>query len=284
MKIFRDTITAGRTLMRRYTASTRIHTQKGEKRNPKTNPTPEAVQKINLKNAVWKLCVLLNTYFSGGDYHLTLTYAHEPSKEEAKKDLDKWIRNIRDHHKKQGKRFYWVAVTEYRNKRIHHHVVCSSTDIDVIEKYWTKGWVNVKVMDPTGNYIKLAEYLIKETDKTFREDDSVNKTRYRRSRNMELPKAQREEVSDKEMEDGPKEVKGYYVDQDTVHKYDHAILGVECMQYIMISKEPVPRLKRWYRGRKVKIESEYKVPAQKQLTFDELICAGEMGEEWTEKN
>lgn len=279
MKIYRDTIAAGRTLMRRYTASTRLNTEKGRKRNPKMNPTPEAVQKINLKNAVWKLCVLLNTYFQGGDYHLTLTYAHEPSKEEAKKDLDKWIRSMRAYYKKQGREFYWVAVTEYQNKRIHHHIVCSKTDIEVIEKYWSKGWVNVKSMDPTGNYIKLAEYLIKETDKTFREDDSPNKTRYRRSRNMKLPEAQREEVSDREMKDGPTEVKGYYIDQDTVHTYDHAILGVECMQYIMISLSPIPRLKRWYRGKRVKLEGEYRVPVEKQLTLDELISAGEMGEE-----
>jgi len=279
MKIFRDTIAAGRTLMRRYTASTRIHTEKGMKRKPKTNPTPEAVQKINLKNAIWKLCVLLNSYFVGGDYHLVLTYANEPGKEEARKDVDKWIRNMRAYYKKQGKEFHWVAVTEYENKRIHHHIVCSRADVEVIEKYWSKGWVNVKLLDDSGNYIKLAEYLIKETDKTFREDDSPNKTRYRRSRNMKLPEAQREEVSDKVLREGPEAVKGYYVDQDTVHTYDHAILGVECMQYIMVSLDPVPRLKRWYRGQRVKVEGEYKVLADKQLTIDGLLCAGEMGTE-----
>lgn len=279
MKLFRDTIVAGRTVMRRYTASTRVHTEKGQKRKLKTNPTPEAVQKINLKNAIWKLCVLLNANFCGGDYHLTLTYAHEPGKAEAKKDLDKLIRKMRAYYKKQGREFNWVAVTEYENKRIHHHIVCSRVDMDMVEKYWPKGWVNVKLLDDSGNYIKLAEYLIKETDKTFREDDSPNKTRYRRSRNMRLPEAQREEVSDRVLKYGPEEIKGYYVDQDTVHKYDHAILGVECMQYIMVSLDPVPRLKKWYRGDKVRVEGEYKVPEERQLMFDGLICAGEMGEE-----
>jgi len=283
MKMYRDTLIAGRTAMVRCYASTRVATEKGKKRKPKMNPTPEAVQRINLKNAIWNLCVLMNSYFVGGDYHLTLTYAHEPSKEEAKRDLDKWIRNMRTYCRKRGQEFSWVAVTEYENKRIHHHIVCSRVDMDLVKKYWTKGWINIKLLDASGNYIKLAEYLIKETDKTFREDDSPNKARYRRSRNMKYPEAQREEVSDRALRNGPAEVKGYYIDQDTLHTYDHAILGVECMQYIMVSLEEIPRLNRWYRGRKVKFEGEYRILADEQLTIDGLLCAGETGEIWTEK-
>ncbi|MCB6992911.1 hypothetical protein LI177_05350 [bacterium 210820-DFI.6.37] len=275
MKIYRDTIAAGRTLMVRCMASARIKTEKGQKRKERRNPTPEAVQKINLKNAIWKLCVLLNTYFQKGDLHLTLTYAYEPSKEQARKDLDKLIRKLRDHHKKNNRSFRWIAVTEYSHKRIHHHVVCSKTDLDTIEKLWTHGWATPKFLDASGNYIKLAEYLIKETDKTFREDDSPNKTRYRRSRNMPLPEAKREVISDRIMENGPEEIKGYYVDQDTVHTYEHAILGVECMQYIMVSLTEKPRLKRWYRGKNARVEGEYKAPEERQLTWDELICSGE---------
>ena len=275
MKIYRYTTVAGRTVMRRYAASTRVHTEKGQKRKPKTNPTPEAVQKINLKNAIWNLCVLLNANFVGGDYHLTLTYAHEPDKAEAKKDLDKLIGKMRTHEKKHGRVFRWVAVTEYENKRIHHHIVCSRVDMDMVEKFWSKGWVKMTLMDGSGNYIKLAEYLIKETDRTFREDDSPNKTRYRRSRNMRLPKPQREEVSDRVLRNGPEEIKGYYVDQDTVHTYEHAIMGVECMQCIFVSLEKIPRLNRWYRGKRVRHEGEYKLLADKQLTIDELICAAE---------
>ncbi|MCC2864902.1 hypothetical protein LK494_03075 [Anaerovorax odorimutans] len=278
MKLYRYSTVAGRTLMRRFVASTRIKTEKGQKRKEKANPTPEAVRKINLKNAIWTLCVLLNTYFKKGDQHIVLTYASEPGKKTAKKDLDKLIRNLREHHKGTGCSFKWIAVTEYSHKRIHHHLVCSRTELEILEKYWPHGWVTPKSLDATGNYIKLAEYLIKETEKTFRDDDSPNKVRYRRSRNMPMPAAQREEVSDKELKNGPKEIDGYYIDQDTVHKYEHAILGVECMQYIMVSLDKEPRLKRWYRGKVVKLEGEYKVQGEKQLTFDELVCDAEGAE------
>ena len=275
MKYYRDTLTAGKTIMRRLFASTRVKNEKGQKRNPKINPTRETVQKVNLRNAVWTLCAILNTYFKKGDLWITLTYASEPDKVQAKKDLDKLIRNLRDHHRKNNRVFRWIAATEYKNKRIHHHFVCSRTDLEVIEKYWPHGWVTPKSLNASGNYIKLAEYIIKETDKTFREDDSPNKTRYRRSRNMPMPEPRREMVTDRELRDGPKEIDGYCVDRDTVHRYEHGILRVDCMQYIMVSLDPQPRLKRWYRGKKVKLEGEYKAPDEKQLTMDELICSEE---------
>ncbi|MCI7301846.1 MAG: hypothetical protein SOR93_03555 [Clostridiales Family XIII bacterium] len=271
MKYYRDTIAAGKTLMRRFVANARIKTEKGHKRNNRINPTRETVQKVNMRNAAWKLCALLNTYFGKGDLWVTLTYANEPSKAEAKKDLDRLIRKLREHHKKNKKIFRWVAATEYNHKRIHHHVVCSRTDLEILEKYWPHGWVTPKPLDASGNYIKLAEYIIKETDKTFREDDSPAKARYRRSRNMPMPEVKREEVTDRELRDGPKEVNGYYVDKDTIHKYEHAILGVDCMQYIMVSLEQKPRFKKWYRGKRIIFDGEYKAPDERQLTMDELI-------------
>lgn len=271
MKFYRDTIVAGKTVMTRIFASARIKNSKGEKREPKINPTRESVRKVNLRNAVWTLCALLNEYFGKGDLWLTLTYADAPDKAQAKKDLDNLINNLRRHHKKNNRIFRWIAATEYKNKRIHHHFVCSRTDLEIIEKYWPHGWITPKPLDASGNYLKLAEYIIKETDKTFREDDSPNKARYRRSRNMPLPEASREVVTDRVMRNGPVAPKGYDVDEDTVHKYEHGILGTDCMQYIAISKTEEPRLKRWYRGKKVKPEGEYKLPEESQLTISELI-------------
>ncbi len=273
--MIRDTLVAGKTIMTRCFASTRIKTEKGQKRKRKGNPTPEAVRKINLKNAIWILCALLNTYFGEGDLHLVLTYAKEPDKRQAKKDLDKFIGGMRKHHKKNKRSLHWVSTTEYRHKRIHHHFVCSKTDLDLVRELWPHGWVKPVALDGSGNYIRLAEYLIKETEKTFREEDSPNKQRYRRSRNMPLPKPQRETISERVVKDGPKAPDGYYIDQDTVHVYDHAILGVECVQYIAVSERREPRLKRWYRGKRVPMEREHKVPEERQLTLDGLVCSGE---------
>lgn len=259
MEIFRETIVAGKTIIRGLRPSTRIHNKRESKRQPKMNPTSEAVKKINLRNAERKLTALLNNNFKDGDYHLTLTYKGDaPSPAEAKKDVTKFIRNIRNKMKRSEQIFKYIQVTEYHNHRIHHHIVCSAIDPDIITSYWSKGGVNIKPLDTNGNYCKLAEYLIKETEKTFRLPESATKRRWSGSRNLVMPEVKREIVSAKELDKELKAVKGYQIDQDSIRRYEHKILGIDCLEYIMISLEEKPRLKRWRQGVSVGFEKHYK--------------------------
>ena len=69
---YRDTIIAGRTKLVSLRAVTRTY-EKGQKRKPKSNPTPEAVAKLNFRNSVKALTAKLNHNFQPGDYLLTLT-------------------------------------------------------------------------------------------------------------------------------------------------------------------------------------------------------------------
>lgn len=268
MKIFRETIIAGRTIMQAYRASTRVKTKKGEKRKAKSNPTPEAVKKINLRNAVRNLTAILNHNFELGDYHLTLTYSEEPTRQQAKDDRKKFLRNIKGYCSRRGIEWKWIAVTEYENHRIHHHIVCSGIDPEIIATRWKHGWVNFKQLDESGNYYRLAEYLIKETEKTFRLPESVNRKRYSSSGSIVIPQARREEVSERILEKELKPYKGYYIDEDTVNRYEHAVLGVDCLELIQVSLDPQPRLQRWSKGKKVKRERRYREQWSVQLSFD----------------
>lgn len=265
MKIYRETIVAGKTIIRSLRASTRIKIEKGRKPNRK--PTPEAVMKVNFRNAVRKLTMLLNHNFDENSYHLTLTYKREPTNEEARKTLKNFIRNTTNRCRKQGSEFKWVAVTEYEHKRIHHHIVCSGADEKTIQRYWNKGFVNFKGLDASGNYQKLAEYLLKETEKTFRRPDSTFKRRYSTSRNIIMPEIKREEVSPRELNQDPRPVKGYYIDKDTYRRYEHAVLGVDCVEYIMVSLTKEPRIKRWRPGEVSAFERHYKVEQEEQMEW-----------------
>ena len=60
------------------------------------------------------------------------------------------------------------------------------------------------------------------------------KRRYSASRNIVAPETRIEEVSERVLERDIEAAKGYYIDQDSVKRYDHAILGVECVEYIEI--------------------------------------------------
>lgn len=269
MKIYRETIVAGRTIIQSLRASTRIKTKKGEKRAAKSNPTPEAVRKVNLRNAVKNLTAILNHNFKVNDYHLTLTYSGiEPTKEEAKRNLQNFMKAMKRYCKKNNLEWKWVAVTEYENHRIHHHVVCSGIVPEVIKQKWNKGFVNFKMLESDGNYYKLAEYLIKETEKTFRLPDSVNKKRYSASGNIVRPEIKKELVSERLLQAELKPLKGYYIDQDTINRYEHAILSVECVEFIQVSLDEEPRLKRWRRGTKTKPEKKYKEAWSQQIEME----------------
>lgn len=266
---YRDTIIAGKTIMRSLKAIARIDSVKGQKRKPKTNPTSEAVMKVNFRNAVKILTAKLNHNFKHGDYHIVLTYKDIPGMEEARKNLENFIRNIRNYAKRNGIEIKWVAVTEYKHKRIHHHVVMSGVNQEVISRYWKCGYVKAVILDDTGNYYRLAEYLLKETEKTFREDNSIQKKRYSCSRNVIMPEVKREKVSGREIRQELKPLAGYTIDEDTVRRYEHAILGVDCLEYIMVSNADEPRLKRWKKGKRARASENYKTD-EEQLDIFEL--------------
>lgn len=266
MKIYRDTVVAGKTILRMLKPSTRIYKKKGEKRAAKSKPSSEAVKRINLMNAERKLTMILNHNFSDGDYHLTLTYKEIPTPEEAKKALAKFTRSLRTYTQKQGINFKWVAVTEGLNKRIHHHFVCTAIDPEVLNRNWQQGWVNIKQLDDSGNYYKLANYLIKETDKTFREPEAASKRRYSHSRNIEIPEVKRELVNYRELHKELQPIKGYQIDQDSVRRYEHSILGVECLEYIMIAIDKP--IKQYKKGKPIKWEKHYKEDWEIQGSFE----------------
>ena len=121
-------------------------------------------------------------------------------------------------------------------------------DIEKIQQIWDKGWVKFAVLDDTGNYIELAEYLIKETTKTFREEGSPYKRRYSCTKNLVKPVVKREEVCPSELWDDPEPIQGYYIPKDYERRYEHPVTGLEHLEYIMVAVDKPRRYKVWPRG------------------------------------
>lgn len=242
MKVVQETCIAGRTIDRIIKVASGNHR---DKRAPKRNITSEQVQKNNDRLAEKNLMRLLNANFSGGDLHIVLTYEQAPDQRQAKKDRDAFIKTIRREMKKQGKELKYIAVTEYEHTRIHHHIIISKVDTEMVERIWKKGWVKLSVLDDSGNYAKLAAYLIKETQRTFRRDDCRHKRRYSASANLIRPVVTRRLVQESELFDEPAPIKGYYIDQDHCRRYEHPVTGLEHLEYIMVALDKPRRFKRW---------------------------------------
>lgn len=238
------------------------------RRSARKNPTPDAVRKNNDRIAVKNLARMMNANLYPGDYHVTLTYAEAVTRAMAEKELKLWIRRMKREFKKVGKEFKWFSVTEYKNHRIHHHVAMSYIDSCVIDKQWQNGHIWLSTLDKSRDYTKLAEYFVKETQQTFREADNATKKRYSCSRNLIKPIVVVQQVSIMQLFKDPVAFKGYDINPESVRKFDNPITGLTHLEYSMRSEDPVPRIKKWRKGKVAKrTESFSRFEQLKQLEF-----------------
>ena len=153
---------------------------RGGKSIPREKKTREEIQGANMRQAARKLARKINANFMPGDWHVTLTYRDKPTKEAAQECIANFLDRMRDRYKRRGHPLKYVLVTEYKGKRIHHHIILNNindgkkTTADFVREIW-KGKGNPKFVPlyDSGEYQTLAEYLIKETEKTFREEDCL---------------------------------------------------------------------------------------------------------------
>ena len=121
-------------------------------------------------------------------------------------------------------------VTEYKSKSIHHHLIVNDlpdgSGAKKIAQSWSRnGHANTKYLYEDGQYERLAEYLIKETSKTFRDSDSPSKLRYSCSRNLVTPVAKTRILKRDDWPEEPRVPKGYYLEKDSL------VNGVNKMGY-----------------------------------------------------
>lgn len=184
----------------------------------RVNPTTEEMAKINERNAAKKLRRKIARNFEPGDYHMTLTYRDSPpDKEEAARLLTKFLRNLKYWWSKWGAELKYIKVTEYKNKRIHHHVIINQVEggLQKIRELW-KGGVYCSLLYADGGYENLANYLVKETRLTMKEMDAPSKLRYSCSRNLIEPEKHTEIIQAEKWAGTPTPPKGYWIPKDSV--------------------------------------------------------------------
>lgn len=196
----------------------------GQKRQARVKPTREQIQKQNERNVQKKLRRLINANFQKDDIHLILTYKKElrPNPVDARKYLRAFLGKLRTKYRKYKKELKYIVTTEWEGKAIHHHLVINDmvcgtiTANKLVRELWPWGRPRFTLLDDTGEYKDLAEYLIKETSKTFRKEKNPNKQRYSCSRNLVRPEPEVEVVKAGTFREDPKPLKGYYIIKDSI--------------------------------------------------------------------
>ena len=132
----------------------------------------DAQKKLNNKNSIKKLVRSMNANFHKGDLILTLTYGdrHYPDQKQARKDIQKYFREVRKERKKQGLLpLKYIYVTECVKEgeecnriRLHHHLIMNAMDRDTAEACWGKGRVESRYAQPDDFGLEgFARYISK---------------------------------------------------------------------------------------------------------------------------
>ena len=139
------------------------------KRKAKYKETRECQKRLNDKNSANALSRLINLNFTENDYALHLTYDDKylpASPEEARKDVQNFIRRLKRVYKKQSAELKYIHVTEKgeQSDRVHHHLIISGgVDRTAIENVWNLGYANTRALQFTkSGCIGLATYVTKQ--------------------------------------------------------------------------------------------------------------------------
>ncbi len=174
--------------------------------------------KVNERNAIRKLYWLILNNFKEEDIRMDLTYAgDEPDEKRAYKDLTNYIARLKRLYRKHGQELKWIAVTECRGHRVHHHVLINN--IGLTRKDLAPVWPFANISYKAFRYYdggyedakRVAAYFVKETRETYCLADAAQKQRWRASRNLKPPTIITKVMQSKSWREKPRPVKGYYV-------------------------------------------------------------------------
>lgn len=171
---------------------------------------------------------LLYTNFHPGDLFMTLSYPPKTLKdsESVRKDVKKFIGKLRKLYKKLGKDLkYILSVGRGKRGRIHFHIILPHTDSQKVESLWQDvagtadcpyPYCNTKYLVRNYDWMKLAQYMVKNGLETFRSEEPIYNRRYVASRNLQKPKIKTEIMKAGHWRKEPKPIKGYRLDKSSI--------------------------------------------------------------------
>jgi hypothetical protein len=224
----------------------------GEKRKKKRKLAPEQIQEQNRKNRIKKIRRLLRKNFRQGDYWTTLTYKQgerPPDLETAKKNLQKFFRNLKEAYKKKGESLKYFGKIEVGAKGgFHCHIVVNRIqDTDtLIQRYWPYGGIHNELMYKDGGFTKLAEYIGKwpgDTDENGKKT-TIKEAWYTRSRNLVEVQPEKKILFGRTFNREPKAPKGYYLDKNSLIEGTNGYTGYKFRSYTLIKITPADEKRR----------------------------------------
>lgn len=167
-------------------------------RQPRTKLSSAAQQELNWRNAQKNIVRLVNANFTRNDIAFTGTYTKEAEPDtydQVKVDVNRFIRQLRQLYKKNGRELKYIYTIERQTRkrshdRWHVHVILNRLGIpgerELIESLWPHGLHNnTKRLQPDETGLaKIAAYICKE------QAGGKGHRRYNASRNLAKPQVE----------------------------------------------------------------------------------------------
>lgn len=217
MPYMQETVIAGNVVEKRKYHSARYP---GKKllRGTNRDKTKLPQWKVNERNAIKRLYWLILTNFSKEDIRLDLTYKGKlPTEAEAYRLLTNFIDRLKRRYKKMGADLKWIAVTECDGHRIHHHLLINNVGIgrSTLAEIWPFAKIDYRSFryydGEREDAERVAAYFVKETRETYCQADTIQKQRWRASRNLKPPQIIKQVIQSKSWRTDPKPLAGYYI-------------------------------------------------------------------------
>ena len=130
--------------------------------------TTDAQKRVNMKNAIDELRRILNANFQPGDWHAIFNYPMKraPSVEEAIRDRDRLLREMRRIYREHGVELKRVSTLEIGG-RPHHHMVINALPggMAPVKKAWRRILADTYYTEEERKNIRLM--LIEEAEKAL---------------------------------------------------------------------------------------------------------------------
>ena len=214
----------------------------GVKREERKKKTPEEMAKQNRWRKLRDLRRLIEDNFRPGDWHVVLTCRPEerPSKEDAPKVIREFWKELKQAYKRRGWELKVIITCEIGERgAVHWHMIVNDvhdgteSTAGIIRKLWTRGRVYFNPMDDTGEYERLAEYIVKQTAARTEKRETIEKLSYMRSRNLVRPPVKKEKVPAKGWSKEPKPPKGWELVKGTLVNGINKFTGLPYQYYTL---------------------------------------------------
>lgn len=218
----------------------------GMEREEKRKPTPEEMAKQNHWRRCRDLRRLIELNFGQGDWHVTLTCEKEkrPDQEERPKVIRDFMAKLRQQYKKRGWELKYIITCETGERgAVHWHMITQNlhdeeTDAaKVISSIWKRGRVYYAPLDDSGDYAKLAEYVVKAAARKIDKGETSEKLSYSRSRNLIKPVERREKIRAAVWRKDPKIPPGWELVPGSLINKKNKYTGLPYQHYTIRRKE-----------------------------------------------